>query len=216
MSKRRHFRRIGIALLVLILSVAFLCLVSTSPSISPETAFRRKEKENLIGPAEIFAKVDFRNGTYDHILIGKSVYGYTFFECRDASLDKGRMTYVPKQKGATLYCTYYRYGSEHYSQDWLPIFAFVDTPVAHTARLVLTTTNKDGETINHPLASQRNQQGYFLFHWHTLDLQQEEFWLVQQLIAGQHDEYVLDGTVQATLELYDRNDTLLETYHFQK
>ena len=213
MSKRRHFRRIGIALLVLILSVSFLCLFSTSPSISPEMAFRRKEKENMIGPAEIIATLDFSYSGYDHILIGKSAYGYTFYEYRDAKLDDGKLTYVPKQKDATLYCNYNRYGSEQ-SGEWLPIFAFVDTPKAHSARLVLTTTNKDGETANHSLASMRNQQGYFLFQLHLIDLQAEEYWLVQQLIAGNYREYALKGTAEATLELYDKNGNLLETYHF--
>ena len=136
-----------------------------------------------------------------------------FYKYRDAKLDDGKLTYVPKQKDATLYCTYNRYGSEQ-SGEWLPIFAFVDTPKAHSARLVLTTTNKDGETANHSLASMRNQQGYFLFQLHLIDLQAEEYWLVQQLIAGNYREYALKGTAEATLELYDKNGNLLETYHF--
>lgn len=216
MNKRKYLRRIGISLLVLVLSITFLWLSANGPSSSAEMAFRRKEKQNLIGPAEIFAEINFYYGTYDCMMIGRSEYGYTFYEYRDAALDDGKLTYVPKKEGATLYCTYNRYGSERYGQDWLPIFALVDTPKAHTARLILTTTDEVGETVHYPLAAQRNAAGYFLFSWHTGNLRHEDYWLVQQLIARQHTAYILDGSAQATLELYDANGNLLETYHFTK
>lgn len=216
MNKRKHIKKIIIAALILVFSVASLHLLLTDNSLTPEMAFRRMEKKNMIGPAEIFAVVDFPHGAYDHILIGKSDYGYTFFEYRDEALDSGVLTYVPKKEGATLYCTNYMYGSEKYSSDWTPIFAFTDQKKAVSAKLVLEVT-QDGETVTYPLEAEKSPEGYFMFHWETLFLPGEEYWSIQQLIAGQHDGYVLDDcTAQATLELYSSNDTLLETYLFTK
>lgn len=216
MRKRKHLRRIGISLFVLLLSVTILCLLNASPSSTAEMAFRRKEKQNLIGPAEIIATLDFPHGSYDHILIGESDFGYTFFECHDnGRWDQGDMTYVPRKEGATLYCTYHMYGSAEYSADWLPIFAFADHHAAVRAKLTLTTT-QNGETVNYPLEAQRSHDGFFLFSLKTMELRAQDFWLIQQTIANQYREYVLDGTAQATLELYDANGELLETYQFTK
>lgn len=215
MNRRKHLRKIGICLLILILSVTYLWFLGGRPSASAEMAFRRKEKLNLIGPAEIFATIDFTYGGYDHIMIGKSVYGYTFYEYRDSKLDDGKLTYVPRKEGATLYCTEYMYGSEKYSAHWTPIFAFTDHPNAVTARLILQTT-KNGETVTYPLASSKNSDGYFLFSLVTLDMRGEDYWLLQQLIASQYREKVIKGTAEATLELYDKNGVLIETYLFTK
>lgn len=215
MGNRRKIRKIGIWLLIFLLSVCVIRVMSQSPSNTAEIVFRRKEKQNLIGPAEIVEIMDFKDNRYDHLLIGRSEHGYTFFEWNDRDPDDGILSYQPKSKGATLFCTEYSYQNISCGQGWLPIFAFVDTPTAYTARLILTTTTKYGETT-HLLASMRNQQGYFLFTWDTPNLQAEEFWVVQQLIAGNYMGYVEAGTATATLEVYDRDGTLIQTYCFTK
>lgn len=215
MNNRKKLRKIGIWLLVLVLSVTYLWCVAKRPSATAEMAFRSQERRNLIGPAKIISVIDFSHGGYDHIMIGQSQYGYTFYEYQDAALDNGVMTYVPKNEGATLYCTKEMYGSETYSLHWTPIFAFTDHPNAVTARLILQTT-QNGETVTYPLASMKNADGYFLFSLVTLDMRGEDYWLLQQLIAGQHTGYILEGTAQATLELYDKNGVLIETYLFKK
>ena len=214
MSKQKHIKKIIIAALVLLFSAASLHLL-TNNSPTPQMAFRRMERKNLIGPAEIFAMLDFPHGS-QKMLIGKSDYGYTFFEWNGNSWNKGRLTYVPRREGATLYCTNDPYPSEERSSDWTPIFAFVDHGGAASAKLTLQITY-DGQTVTHPLESKRRADGYFLFSWETLFLPGKEYWSIQQLIAGQHEGYVLDDcTAQATLELYSSNGTLLQTYHFTK
>ncbi len=216
MGNRRKIRKICLWLLIFLLSNAVLYVLSDSPSPTAEIAFRRKEKQNLIGPAEIVEIMDFEDNRYDHLLIGRSDHGYTFFEWNDRDPDDGVLSYQPKAKGATLFCTEYSYQDIYYGQGWLPIFAFVDTPLALSAKLTLTTTNKEGETVHYPLEAQRSEDGYFLFSWETWNLRSKDFWLVQQLITGAYNNYVLSGTATATLELYDRNGELLETYQFTK
>lgn len=215
MGKHRKLCKIIVYLLIFALSAAVIYALVDIPSFTAEMAFRRKEKCNMVGPAEIVATLDFSHSSYDHIMIGKSEFGYTFYEYRDASLDNGKMTYIPKQEGATLYCTYHMYGSSAYSADWLPIFAFVDHSAAVSARLTLTTI-QNGETAHYPLEAKKSPEGYFLFSWKTQELRAQDFWLVQQLIANQYREYVLEGTAQATLALYNAKGELIGTYEFTK
>lgn len=214
MGNRRKIRKIGIWLLIFLLSLGVIFALTGSPDMTAEMAFRMKEKQNLIGPASIMDVIDFTDDRYDHLLVGCSEYGYTFFEWNDYDPEDGALTYQPKSEGATIYCTKYSYNAMNYGQGYLPIFAFTDRP-AFTARLVLTT-EQDGEAVSYPLAAQRNGAGYFLFTWPTDDLRSRDFWMVQQMITGEYSNYVLDGTVKATLELYDANGELMETYYFSK
>ena len=215
MGNRRKIRKIVIWLLIFLLSNAVLYVLSNDPSPNAKFAFRRKERTNLIGPAEIVEILDFVDNRYDHLLIGQSDHGYTFFEWNERNPDDGVLSYQPKAKGATLFCTEYSYQDMYYGQGWLPIFAFVDSPAAYTANLTLAITTKHGENT-YLLESQRSQQGYFLFSLDTPNLKAQEFWMIEQLIAGNYLRYVLDGTATATLDIYDRDGKLLQTYLFTK
>lgn len=214
MNNRKRLRKILVYFLMLVLSATILYCLTEGRSFTSTMAFRRQEKINLIGPAEIIATIDFPHGGYDHMMIGESEYGYTFYEWYDHSgWDDGVMTYIPRQKGATIHCTYYQYGSAEYTQDWLPIFAFADHPGAVSAQLTLTTS-QNGETISYPLEADRSEEGYFLFVWKTMGIRGNDFRLIQQLIANQHREYILDGSATATLTLFDKNGNALNTYQY--
>lgn len=214
MGNRRKIRKIIIYLLIFLLSAAVLYALEGCPSFTAEMAFRRKEKQNMLGPAEILGILDFEDNRYDHLLIGRSEYGYTFFEWNDTNPDDGVLTYQPKSEGATLYCTMYNYNDMYYGQGWLPIFAFTDYP-ATSAKLNLITT-QEGETVTYPMEAIRSEAGYFLFAWERTGVRGQDFWLVQQLITGEYSYYVLDGTAQATLELYNAKGELVEIYQFTK
>ncbi len=212
MSKQRKIRKIVLYLLIFILSAVVICALSNAPSPTAEAAFRRKEKQQMIGPAEIVEILDFEDNRYDHLLISRSEYGYTFFEWNDSNPDDGVLSYQPRSTGATLYCTKYNYEDMSYSQGWLPIFAFTDQP-AVSAKLTLTTT-QDSETITYSMDAKRSGAGYFLFRWKTTGLRGSDFWLVQQMITGEYSNYILEGTTTATLELYNTKGELVETHQF--
>ena len=215
MANRKRLGKILIYLLILSLCVIGLYWFGNGKSLTAKMAFRRLEKRHMVGPAEIMEILDFEEDRYDHLLIGRSQYGYTFFEWRDQNPDDGVLSYQPRQKGATLYCTKESYNALYYRQGYLPIFAFCDQYAA-SAKLILTT-NMDGESISYCLEAKRSEAGYFLFRWKTGELTRgADFWQVQQLITGEYRNYVLDSSAQATLELYDENGALTETYHFTK
>lgn len=216
MTDRKHLGKLLLALLVLCASVLLLLMLSENNSLTAEMAFRRKEKRNLIGPAEILETLNFENNRYDHLMIGRSEYGYTFYEWTDnGGWDNGTLTYQPKTEGATLYCTKYHYLDSENDRLWLPIFAFTDNSAAIGATLTLTTT-QEGKTVSYPLTARKSKAGYFLFSWDNTGVRALDFWMVQQMITGQYRQYVLEGTVQATLELYDAHGTLLESFRFSK
>lgn len=212
MKRLSRKQKLLIWCIVLICSAIVLFLNTAPQSSSAKISFRLAEKKNMIGPAKIIADIPFPHGPYDRILIGESDYGYTFYEWRNSG---DRMNYVEKAEGVTLYCTYSRYGSEKLHTHWLPIFALVDHPAAVSAKLTITTIHS-GETVSYPLLADRSSEGYFLFSWDTLELRSYDFWLVQQCITGAYSEYILDGSAEITLELFDRNGMLLETHSYTK
>lgn len=214
MGNRRKIRKIVIWLLIFLLSNAVLYVLSDAPSPNAKIAFRRQEKQNLIGSAEIVEILDFEDNRFDHLLIAQSDFGYTFYEWNDHNWDDGVLTYQKKAKGATLYCTEYNYQDMYYGEGWLPIFAFTDHAAA-SAKLTLVTTHGD-KTATYPMEATRSDAGYFLFFWERNGVRDLDFWLVQQLITGAYNNYVLDGTARATLELYNSKEELLEIYQFTK
>lgn len=216
MSNRKKLQKISIALLVLIVSVFALYWLGDFPSFTSEMAFRRKEKAQLIGPAQIIDTKDFEHSRYDHMIIGKSDYGYTFFEWNDGSgWDEGVLTYFPKAENVTLYCTKYAYASYLHEEEWLPIFAFTDSPASDRAKLTLEVISK-GEAATYTLEADRNESGYFLFSLPTSQLRNLDFWLIQQLITGEYDYHFLDGSTTAIIELFDNNDNLIQAQTFTK
>lgn len=214
MERRKRLRKTLVYFLVLAVSVIAIYYLSGGKSLNAEMAFRRQEKQNMVGPAQIMDVLDYEEDRYDHLLIGQSQYGYTFFEWNDQNPDDGVLNYQPKQEGATLYCTKYSYNAMDYQQAYLPIFAFSDHYAAR-AKLTLTT-NMDGEAIQYVLEAQRSEAGYFLFRWKTDVPRGADFWQIQQLITGEYNNYVLDSSAQAMLELFDSKGELTETYHFTK
>ena len=142
-------KKLTVWLLVLAVSIGLLCISSNYPSPTAEIAFRRAEKENLVGPAEILEILDFADSRYDHLLVAQSDYGYTFYEWQDSDKDysHARLAYQPKSERVTLYCTLQGYESLYTGREWLPIFAFADHPAAVSARLTLETAQEDGEAV---------------------------------------------------------------------
>ncbi len=214
MGNHRKIQKTGIWVLVFLLSLGVIFALTGSPILTAEMVFRMKEKQNLIGPAHIMGVIDFTDDRYDHLLIGQSEYGYTFFEWNDRNPDDGVLSYQPKQEGATLYCTKCSYNAMDYRKSYLPIFAF-SNHYATRAKLTLTT-NMDGEAIQYVLEAERSEAGYFLFRLKTDNLRSADFWQIQQLITGEYRNYILDGSAQATLELYDMDGKLLDTFLFTK
>ncbi len=202
------------------LCLLLICCLSTLfmgefTSPTAEIAFRKMEKQHLIGPAQIVEVLDFENSCYDHLLIGKSQYGYTFFEWNDRNPDGGRITYQKKAGPITLFCTHDSYEFMYREKEWLPIFAFAENTKAVRAELTVESNWKT-DNSSHQLSAQLTDRGYFLFRLPMSAFGGEDFWLLQQVITGAYAEYELSGSISVTVTLYDKAGNLLETMTLTK
>lgn len=203
-------RKLLLCSLILLLTVAVIFFCSDWPSPTPEIAFRRAEKQQLIGPAEIVARLDSEVDYNNTIILGKSDHGYTMFAYYDDRWDDGRLRYFPKIEGATLFCPEYAY----YDEDNVPyvlIFLFPEKCISPSAKLTLTISC-DGETETYHAEGQRQDGGFYSLSLPYRDMKGKHFWLLQQVLTGSYSEYVLTGTVDISIEYYDKNGQLTDFY----
>lgn len=203
--------KLAVWALILLLTASFLVFCYNRPSLTPEIAFRRAEKQRLIGPAEIIATLAFENGYSESILIGKTEYGYTTYEYYNSNhLDGGQMRYFPKTEGATLFCPKYSYYDEN-GVPYILIFLFPETCSAPLAELTLTISC-EGETEIYHTEGQRQDGGFYLLSLPHSEVNGKHYWLMHQALTGAYCEYDLTGTVEISVEYFDRTGQLTDTY----
>ena len=211
MNKRKRIRNTILYALLLLLSCIGILSAANTPALTPEIALRRMEKAQLIGPCQIIDRLQFGEDRYGHIWLGKSSHGYTVMEYDESFLDKAKVTYIPKKGHATLFCTYGYYPTESY-RSFLPIFCFVDHITFPNARLTVTV-DRSGTSHSFILNATKENADYLLFRLMADDLMSEDFWLIQQAVANQHTNYVIDGSVSILLELCDKQGLVQESYN---
>ena len=220
--------RIGINILMILLLVFAAYILLDCPAFTPVQQFRRLEKANLVGPAEIVEIIDPPNGDYDHILVaddgdGVILYRYDDFEYRWAW---GGFLYRAKSDGITVFPApnHNFFGADRYVMD-VPILLFHDYPDAYRAELELTfdegigvreTRWESGEEVfidywekTYLLETHSEIEGYFRFNLHA----ESADWYV--------DEYGMDrGTplgkegiaLQTFCRMIDMNRAYLQQY----
>lgn len=203
-------QKLMLCVFLLLTSLLFIGSISHWPSPTLEIAIRRQEKQQLIGPSEIIAAMDFEYSPWDHLVLGKTEHGYTTYEYSDSlGWDKGDLNYYPKEDDCTIFCTeyWYRTGEE----EWLPIFLFPESQRSAGTKLSLTI-NVEGEEKSYQLDGERKDSSFYLFSLPIEDMGGQHFWLLQQAITGAYSEYVLSGTVDIQIEYFDASGTLVDTY----
>lgn len=206
---------------ILILLFAIYTLIG-SPAFTAEQRFRRAEKANLIGPAQIIEIVDTKNGIYNHLVVaddGDAIVFYTFSNFADSW---GRIYYREKTGPITVLAApnFLHAGSSKYEID-LPVFIFHEYPEAFRAELELTLGEgleitepqwKQGEQVvigtfekSYLLESHSQIEGYFRFNLHA----QSEDWYVDEY--GMDHGNPLDSEGEA-LELFSWMMTNYSTY----
>ena len=187
---------INILCILLLISAAYILL--DCPALTPTQAFRRVEKTNLVGPAEIIEIIDLPNGLDDHVLVaddgeGVVLFHYDDFEFRWFS----DFLYREKSQGITVLPVpnHTHFGSDLYVMD-LPILVFHDHPGAVWAELELiidegmgvreTQWEEGGEVHTeyfektYRMEAVKYIDGYFRFNLHT----ESENWYVDEY--GRH------------------------------
>ncbi len=210
MSKRQKLRKLAFwTVLLLVSSLILFCL--SGKSLTAEMAFRKYEQKNLLGPAQILGRESIRCNSYNHMIIGKSEYGYTIFAWHKEDLwdDSPQFRYFPKQEDVTLF-TPVDVGIYHdYEDSWCPIMLFCESPEATKAVLTIDMTY-EGEEYYNKFGSQISSNGYFLFRLTQDQISADE---IMRLSIFLSPDYVVDGSLEITVDLYDRSGNLLGTYH---
>ena len=197
---------------ILLISLFFIGSISEWPSPTLELAIRRKEKQQLIGPSKIIEKLDFHNSSWDHLIICQTEYGYTTYEYQDSlGWDNGYLRYFEETPVATMFTTDYRYKQAN-GLPIIPIFLFPENQAAYSARMFLNIQGAES-SASFSLLSYREPGSGFMFSLPAEpELESECYWLLQQAITGAWQEYVLTGTVEIHVNLYDRQGKLVDTY----
>ena len=197
---------------ILLISLFFIASISEWPSPTLEIAIRRKEKQQLIGPSEIIEKLDFAGSSWDHLILSRTEHGYTTYEYQDGlGWDNGYLRYFEETPVATMFTTDYRYKQAR-GLPIIPIFLFPENQTAHSARMFLTIQGAESSASFNQLSYREPGSGFMFSLPAGSELESECYWLLQQAISGAWQEYVLTGTVEIQVNLYDRQGNLVDTY----
>lgn len=205
-------RKLAVCLVVLLLSLFLIGSIANLPSPTLQIAIHRAEKQMLIGPSEIMDKLDFEYSSWDHLILGKTKYGYTTYEYQDGlGWDNGYLRYFEKTPVATVFTTDYLY-EQTSGLPQLPIFLFPESLKGSDAQMTLTVTGMESSDTFR-IGSRKEPEGYFLFMLPGgPELKTEYFWLIQQSISNAWQEYDLTGTVEIQIDFFDRSGNLVDTW----
>ena len=177
--------RICLNILAILALLAADYVLLGCPALSPEQHFRRLEKSNLVGPAQIVESFEVPNGSYDHVIVADDRDAVILYCCnlRNYRWDKGTFIYRENEDGITVLPAPVQDFSFDARIIDLPILLFHDYPNAVRAELELTLGESLGleETVweqggvvttvpfekTYQLEADREIGGYFRFNLHT-------------------------------------------------
>ena len=141
------------------------------PAFTAEQLYRRLEKSNMVGPAEILTICDIENASYEHLLVADDGEGVVLFGYSNTLGDHHNLVYRKKTGDLTVLAApdFRFFGAEEYVLD-LPVFLFDEYPAAARAELEMTLSTTLNDVYfekNYFLESQREGEGYFRFNIHA-------------------------------------------------
>ncbi len=200
-------RRILLHLVLILVSLSLLTLLCGYQSPTARIAFRRAERKQLLGPAQIIGTVSL-NHWYDQTMIGKSDYGYSLFRWNsDNPVDDGYIAYYPKNGHITIVDPHILAWRWNIAQWEFPFYVFTDYATSSKAEFLLTLTY--GETTEViELEAIKQQDDYFLFILSAQNIDENS---LRQLELATSSTYESENTAVVTVTLYDRSGAVLES-----
>lgn len=210
MKKLNRKQKLALYLVILLISLFLIGSITQWPSPTLETAIRRKEKQQLIGPSEIIGHISYGYDSEDHLYLGKTEHGWITYEyIGDLGWDSAELRYFPKEEHVTMICPDFLLRTQNSSR--LPIFAFTDKSKAVSAEMTISVSGTEASGF-YRLHGEKQEGGYFLFSLPGEELDTECFWLLQQSITNSYQEYILTGTVDIHIDFLDKSGNLTDTY----
>lgn len=211
--------RIAIHICVIFLSLIALYTFFGAPTLSAAQAFRRYEKANMVGPAQILGTVKLEEGygSYRQMLIADDGDAISLFFYDHAAHEDPKLIYREKTGDLTvLGAPYPTDARTRKTNCFYPIFLFDEYPEAVRAELELTLSAEyfgEGFEKTYSLTAQRSNPGYFKFLLRTYNrsgLGVEGYAIqVMALISGYEGKSFRDWSVPVTVKLYNEADELI-------
>lgn len=196
---------------VILLCVYGVYIVMGMPNLSPEHAFRRAERAQLVGPGEIIGEVEVEGWQVDRLIVGKTDYNYELFTYSSDGFWDGidYFYYYAITGDMKLFAVpgcFLNYGVE-YMRPKSPMYLilFDLQPKAQRAELTYAC---DGRTYT--ARSERENDSFFLFEFSPESEQLVEDLYVLWWVASS-GTYNSDPmlTEIVTIRLYDETGALL-------
>ncbi len=200
-------QKIGLYLVLIVLSATILLLMLDMDSPTAEIAFRKKEKQQLLGPAEIVTTMEVTHSWYNRMMVGVSEHGLSVFSWHgDRNFDGGELNYHEKDGSLSVFCPCADGRLPVAEEAQIPFFAITDHANAVEATLVLTLSY-DGKEETIALRAGQSEGSYFLFSLYGNQLSDE---VRRNLEMALSSTYV-SGTVIATVTVFDWNGRAIES-----
>ena len=193
----------------------------SAPPFTSEIQYRRVEKANMIGPAEILGIESVSYSGYDRILLAYDGMGAILYAESTDRLHEPELIYREKSGNVTILMA--PDPAAYNVTDTMrtaTLFAFDNCPEATRAELTITLkTDYRGEAFEktYTMESRRTNPGYFRFHLNCTNpggLGAESFALsVLSSIAGYVGRYHMDTVLPASIRFYDNQGQLLGEEH---
>ena len=209
--------------LALLAAAVFLFyLFRGAPPFTDEELFRRKERQNLLGPSEVLSIIDWNDIYYDRLVVAQSSFGCVLMPVYSGRTTREGVCYKEKTGGVTLMVAP---GDVFWQREGMSLWliAFDDAPDAVRAEITLTLSYEEFapnilETLSESryegdviLSSDRVHSGFFLFRF-AFDNDNERDYLELQAIqnlARMGELQNLNQKYPASIRLYDEGGALI-------
>ena len=209
MKRSYYLKRFIPCALVILVCLFTIIMATETVGFTDEQRMRLAEKAQLVGPSQILDEALYLQ-PWGEVLIGKSNHGYSLFEC-----DIGALFYHKKQDRFTTFCPTELPLDFAKNYPTLPVFVFTENNSGTHAKLTARIFNfHSGEWKEHPFSAeaQRSENGYFLFE---LSMKQCNGDMYPDILTEMLNQHCLSWALvygTTTLELYDDNGNLLQTF----
>lgn len=211
--------QVAINLMLIPLLLLLFYIVIHSPTATPEQAYRRFEKANLVGPSEILGYETITRGTPAAFMLAESADGYIISAVKQPQHHQTRDFFYLQKTGDITVCPapqelYWEFGGELV----LTIFLFDEYPAAEYAELDFELYWENGRNAYrkwHSLKATRNNPGYFRFdleHDHNqfeVDPLAESIYQLSRVLHFPNDRILASDAYPITVRLYDDSGKLI-------
>lgn len=196
---------------VLLLCILLHYIATGCPPLNLEHQFRRAEKAQWVGPAEILGSFELKGARfYDRVLLAEDRYGTTMYLYRE-DIDYGELHYRQKtDKMQVLAVPAFNVTGDVRKQIELPIIVFDRNAKAVRAEMELVVD--DGSAVQTYYAeAERENEGYFCFivtqsGWGA---QIDALRRLSQISGSNVYNYYVESRFPIAVRLYDENGKLI-------